>query len=140
MNPESRKQLESLIATAKPFAEKMLIENGEFFPFGAAVDKNGKLLHVAGYNGDERALSADLIVIINDGFRQSVKSGDYIATALVYDVRIIPPGKNDKSDAVAIALDNPNDSLIVYFPYLLKDSDLIFGEQFACKGDNSIFA
>jgi hypothetical protein len=60
---------------------------------------------------------------------------------VIYDVRIVPPGQTEKSDAVAIDLDHRDGmSVIMYFPYrLTSEKKVIWGELFASKGSNDIF-
>jgi hypothetical protein len=42
---------EELMNAVLPFAEKMLGEQGEFFPYGGAMRPNGEIVSVAGYDG-----------------------------------------------------------------------------------------
>lgn len=60
---------------------------------------------------------------------------------MVYDVRIVPPGKAEKSDAVAVDLDHRDGmSVTMYFPYHIgADKKVVFGELFASKGADEIF-
>jgi hypothetical protein len=46
-----------------PFAERMLRENGEFFPFGGALTVNGEVVSVAAYDGREQPPSDDVIAL-----------------------------------------------------------------------------
>jgi len=62
------------------------------------------------------------------------------ATAIFYDVRVVPPGSDEKTDAIAVALDHQeNYSAVVLFPYTLTNSKVQFGEVFAQAGENDIF-
>jgi hypothetical protein len=64
------------------------------------------------------------------------RSGEYIATATFYDVRI---GK-DKKDAIAVSLDHRDGySVIAFFPYEIVDGTLINGVPTATKGAADIF-
>ena len=137
---DAKDDAEALMNAVLPFAEKMLTQHGEFFPFGGAMKPNGEIVNVAGYDGRERPPSENLISLLNEGFRKDAKSGRYKATAVVYDVRVTLPDTTTKSDAIAVALDHrDNYSTLVMFPYSLSNGPLQMGEPFAEKGDHKIF-
>ena len=123
-----------------PFAQQMLERHGEFIPYGGAMKPNGEIVSVAGYDGDEFPPSQDIIDLLKDAFRAAGRSGEYKATAIVFDVRVIPPGSEEKTDAVAVALDHKESySVVVLFPYLLNNGAVEFGQVFAEAGENDIF-
>ncbi len=129
-----------LMNAVLPFAEKMLLKNGGFFPYGGALDPNGEAVAVGVYDGCEQPPSNDVILLLKQAFLQGAKSGEYKATALVYDVRVTLPSSDKKSDAIAVSLDHREDySVIVFFPYEIKEGRLQFGEVFAQKGEADIF-
>jgi hypothetical protein len=108
-----------------PFAEQLLQEHGEFFPYGGALKADGQLASVAGYDGREQPPSNEIIRLIKQGFVEGAKSGEYVATALIYDVRVTLPSTGQKSDAIAVSLNHRDDySVIVLFPYQLVDGKL----------------
>jgi len=133
-------ECEEIMNTLLPFAQKMLEEHGEFFPFGGTMKSNGEIAYTAGYDGREQPPSADIIKLLKDCFRSGAKSGLYKATALVYDVRVVPPSSGQKSDAIAVALDHrDNCSVVVYFPYQIQSGKVAFGHAFAEKGEANVF-
>lgn len=134
-------ECEMLMNAVLPFAEQMLKKDGEFFPYGGALKSTGKIASIAGYDGRERPPSTDVINLLKQGFVAGAKSGEFKATALVYDVRVVVPSSGKKSDAIAVALNHrSNYSVIVYYPYELKMGVLTYGEVFAQKGESDIFA
>lgn len=133
-------ECQKLLDAAIPFAEKMLTQHGEFFPYGGALNAKGEYTEIGAYDGDEHPASNDVINLLKRGFIQGAKSGDYRATALVYDVKVSLPNSQDKSDALAVALDHKDSySVVVYLPYKLKDGKLTYGQIFAEKGKADIF-
>ncbi|MGC8491574.1 MAG: hypothetical protein ACP5SH_07535 [Syntrophobacteraceae bacterium] len=123
-----------------PFAEKMLLRNGVFFPYGSALDPDGKVVAVGVYDGREHPPSKDIILLYKEAFRQGAMSGKYAATALVYDVRITLPSSNRKPEAIAVSLNHRNDySVVIFFPYEIKKDRIQFGEAIAQKGEADIF-
>lgn len=129
-----------LLNAALPFAEQMLRGLGEFLPFGAQMLPDGEIVSVSVDDSEDHARSQDLIDILQSAFRIGAADGELIATALVYDVRVVPPGASEKSDAIALNLDHRDDySVTVAFPYILIDGEPKIGDAFASVGDYSIF-
>ena len=133
---------EVLLAELLPFAEKMLREHGEFFPFGGRMNRDGEIVWEGASNGQDRPISQDLISLLRNGHRDVADRGLIRASAIVYDVRIVPPGCSSKQDAIAVELDHEYGySAIVYFPYRLDSAAALHVEPpFAHKGLNSTFA
>ncbi|MGA2694103.1 MAG: hypothetical protein ABSF76_17195 [Opitutaceae bacterium] len=136
-----KKQLESLIGAALPFAQTMLTNHGEFFPFGATMSPDEKISSVGADPGGEHPPSAEVIALLKGAYRKDGASGKIIACALVYDVRTVPPGSTEKSDAVAIDLNHRDGmSVTMYYPYHIDpDKKVVFGTAFAVKGPDDIF-
>lgn len=104
------------------------------------MDGSGKIAFSAAYDGTEQPPSSDLIDMLRAGFREGAKKGQYMATALVYDVRVVPPDGGPKTDAIAVELDHRDDySVIVYFPYHLDHGQVNLGSPFAEKGASQVF-
>jgi hypothetical protein len=93
------------------------------------------------YDGREKPPSHPLIDMLRDGFRADASARKIIASAVVYDVRVTPPGTSVKIDAVAVELDHrDNYSVVVFFPYTIRDGMVDVREPFANKGEGRIFA
>ena len=137
----AKSESEDLMNSALPFAEQMLQKHGEFFPYGQALDVNGKVVSVSASNGKEHPPSAEIIVLLKKAFVQGASAGKYKATALIYDVRVQLPSSDIKSDAIAVSLNHKdNYSVVVFFPYKREGTKLIMGEVFANRGEGDVFA
>ncbi len=131
---------QELIDSVLPFAEQMLAEHGEFFPYGGAMKPNGEIISIGATDGDEHPPSSELISLLKNALMKSAKSKEYKAVALVYDVRVPLPETGEKSDAIAIDLDHESGySIIVFLPYSLRNGQLELGQIFAQAGSNDIF-
>ena len=129
-----------LLNATLPFAEQMLRDHGEFLPFGAQMLPDGKIVSVGVDDGEDHSRSQSLINALQVAFKACATDGDLVATALVYDVRVVPPGAHEKTDAIALNLDHrENYSVTVFFPYALSDGEPDIGDAFARVGDYSIF-
>lgn len=137
---DPKSEVEEIMNAMLPFGQQMLEKHGEFIPYGGAMKPNGEIVSVAGYDGNEQPPSQEIINLLKGGYRQAAKNGEYKATGIFYDVRVIPPGSNEKTDAIAIALDHKEGySVIVLFPYKIVNSKVEFGQVFAQAGMNDIF-
>lgn len=143
-NPET--DVEELMNALIPFGQQMLQKNGELYPYGGAMTPTGEIAFVAGYDGNNRPQSQELIDLLKNGFREAAVQNKYKATAICFDARVVPPGMTQKTDALAIALDHKdNYSILVFIPYTLKRSKLLkrstvdFGELFYISSANHIF-
>jgi hypothetical protein len=136
-----KQQLEDLLTAARPFADTMLAKHAEFFPYGATMAPDGKIAAVGGYTGEEHPKSVEVITLLKEAYRRDGASGKLLACAVVYDVRIVPPGKTEKTDAIAVDLNHRDGmSVTMYFPYQIgPDKEVVFGELFASKGPDDIF-
>lgn len=130
---------EKLLGLAITFAEQMLTENGEFYPFGAAMAPDGELSAVSAYDGQEHPRAEEVIEFLKEALQDGARGGRYIATALAYDARISLPS-GGASDAVTVLLDHRDDlSLIVQFPYRREDGAVSFDPPISQNGGSDIF-
>jgi hypothetical protein len=136
-----KKECEALIDALLPFAKQMLVRYREFLPFGGTMSPSGEIVHAGAWTGDERPPSQEVISVLETGFRKGVLEGKYKATAIVIDMRVVPPGKATKQDAVAIRLDHKDGySAQVFFPYSFTPSgELVVEMPFAVRGEGRMF-
>ena len=136
---DGKEESQILMDSVLPFAEKMLSEHGEFFPYGGAIDKGGEVVSVAAYDGNEQPPSSEVISMLQKAFQSAASNGEYRATALVYDVIIqLPSG--DKSDSLAIELDHESGySVVVYIPYTVEKGQIHYGQISASAGQGNVF-
>jgi len=134
--------LEQLLSAAVPFAEQMLTKHGEFFPYGSSMDNDGKISAVGGYTGDEHPKSAEVIDLLRGAFRRDAEAGKIRACAVVYDIRTVPPGKTEKTDAIAVELEHRRGmSIKVIYPYTIAaDKRVTVAASYAVKGEGEVFA
>lgn len=59
-----KEQVEELMNEGIAFAERMLREHGEFFPFGVVRKSGGSIQHVGASDGRERPPSRELIDLL----------------------------------------------------------------------------
>jgi len=138
----AKEECEILMNSAVPFAHQMLAQHREFFPYGEAMAADGQIVAIAGDTGEEHPASQAVIDVLEKGFQEGARLGRYKATALVVDMRVVPPGRDVKQDAIAVRLDHRDGySVVVVFPYSIDaGGEVTIGAPFAVKGEQRIFA
>ena len=134
--------LDELLNLLIPFAQQMLSKHGEFYPFGSAMSTDGKAEAHAAYEGDDNPPSEKLIDLLTRGFQQQAAAGLIRAAAICYDVRIVPPGQTEKSDAICVSAEHQNgEAADVYIPYKKGWFGRIsYGELFGVARKREFFA
>lgn len=124
-----------------PFAEKMLREYGEFYPYGGYIKSYGAIVDAGASDPDtDHPKSADLIYVLRSSLREKATAGERTATAIVFDVKVTLPASDQKSDAIQLCIDHAEDySVEVFVPYRLIDKGVVFGEIFAQPGKHEGF-
>ena len=133
--------LEELLNFLIPFAQEMLAKNGEFYPFGAASDAQGEVAAQAADTGEEQPDSNDVIAMLVAGMREEAKRGEIRAAGICYDARVVPPGKTEKTDAIACRLEHASGEAVVTFVPYRKGfmGRYKYDDLFASEGDQAIF-
>ena len=141
VHPAPKEEAQLLVDALIPAAERFLLkQSGEFYPFGAKINANGKIVHLAAYDGREHPPSAPLIEMMHAALSKEAKEGAIRCSAVVYDARVVPPGSTEKTDAVVIELEHKDGyNVVVAFPYKLLEGRVEFGAAFAASGDHHVF-
>ena len=137
----AQEDLDELLNALLPFAQEMLAKHGEFFPFGGYMDVGGGITHVGGWTGEEQPPSQDVIDVMVRGLRRQAERREIRAAAVCLDVRTIPPGQTEKTDAISVRLEHANGEAVdVFLPYRRGQSgEYEYGELFAAGGGHDIF-
>jgi hypothetical protein len=141
MTMEAKIDAELLVNAILPFAEKMLTQHGEFYPYGGYTTPAGKIIEVgAKEHGEDYPRSKDLLKVLRESFQAMARSGKCKAAAIVFDVSIVIPGSDLKSDAIQISVDHRDGySADVFYPYQLTNGNVVYGATFAQAGKREIF-
>jgi hypothetical protein len=125
-----------------PLAKRMLGEFGEFYPYGGYMKPSGENVDVGvGDEDDDHPKSNDLLYVLRNSFSEMAATGACKATAMVFDVRVVTPGAEEKSDAVQVCLEHADGySAEVFLPYRIdQDGRVTYGTMFAQEGKHDIF-
>ncbi len=142
---QADEELEQLLNAIIPFAQRMLVRHGEFYPFAAAVNQNGKLKFIGEFVGDlpERAnpLSGGLIGYLREQLIAGASKGEYRATGICSGVQVDVSGQKEKGDAVRISVEHlEGQAMDVFLPYQLDPSgEVAYGDVYAAVAEPVIF-
>jgi hypothetical protein len=108
------------------FAEKLLIEFQEFFPFSATIDLDSNFIPTAFYDGNEHPSSQELFDQLKrllDGQLNANEKRDY---ALTYNVSVRKDNRSDATDAIAIQIKHHESAstFTYYFAYRMTEKEL----------------
>jgi hypothetical protein len=138
---EPTDEIQELLNFLLPFAERMLTENGEFYPYAASVASDGEVSAVAIHLGDEHPDAGDLLVSLHEQLRMQAADGEIRASGIAADVTLTDPDSGETTDAVQVQLDHAQgDAVDIYVPYESAEGGLKFGELVAAEGREPIFA
>ena len=138
---EPTDEIQELLNFLLPFAERMLTENGEFYPYAASVASDGEVSAVAIHLGDEQPDAGDLLESLHEQLRMQAADGEIRASGIAADVTLTDPDSGETTDAVQVQLDHAQgDAVDIYVPYESAEGGLKFGELVAAEGREPIFA
>ena len=138
----ARPDLDALMSALLPFAQRMLSKHGEFYPFGAAIDRDGQVRLMAGGADTDRPLADQVIDALVAGFRQAAAEGEVRAVGLCFDARTIPPGSDEKVDSIVLELEHVDgDCVLVALPYHKGlFGRMKYGDSFAASSKPRVFS
>lgn len=122
MAEESLKMLTSFLSPMLDFAKKQLDKHQGFLPFGAFLNSRHELTFSM-MSESENPEGADHISRLAACVGGRVAEEAAASAVLCYDCRVVPPGQDEKADAVCIHYeDKLGERWDLFFPYLLADN------------------
>jgi hypothetical protein len=133
--------LDQLLNSALAFAQLMLSKHGEFFPFGSSMKVSGEIVMDGAHTGDEHPPSQEVIDLLTRAYKRSAEEGELRAAGICTDVRVVPPGKSHKTDAISVALEHRSgEAVTTFLPYQKGWFGRVkFGQLFASARDAQFF-
>ena len=118
---------QKLIDYAVDFANKLLTDYQEFYPFAATINLNGNIIMESCLDGDDHPLSQDLITIFEPLLDNQLENCERRAYSLTYDVKVQKDDTNYKTDAIAVKIKHAEttDITVYYFAYRLTEQNKV---------------
>ena len=119
MNVATKQDAELLVNAVLPFAEQMLRQYGEFYPYGGYTTPKGEIVEVgAEKKGEDYPRSKELLITLRESLRSIARAKKCRAAAIVFNVAITIPGSNQKTDAIQVFVDHRDGySADIFYPY-----------------------
>lgn len=134
--------LNELLDALVKMAERLLAQQGAFLPIGAIMMSDGKIRHVgAQIEGQEYPRAQPLFKILTETFQKMASEGKLRAAGIAYDVLAVPPGKDQKQDAICCSLEHSlGESVDVFKPYVkTEEGRFQFDKIFATSRSPQFF-
>ena len=132
-----QEDIQAIIDYSHSFAELMLNESKEYYPFGVKIDNDGVLIPVLIENNEtDMPKSQDVIDQLLKHCQAELEKKKIRAYGITYDVRVKTDNSDNKSDAILIDIrfQDSQEIPIYYFTYYWSDNnELIFGESYGMK-------
>jgi hypothetical protein len=143
VDPTPRDELDALLNAVLPFAEQMLTQHGDFYPFGATISRDGKIALIQPFIEEEEEIpdSPQLVHTLYQGLRDQALRREIRGGAVCTNVSMRPEGADEETDAVRVSLDHANHvPLDVFQPYAIERSgDVVYGAIVAVAADPRVF-
>jgi len=100
------------------------------------MSSSGEIRQVgAKIEGDDYPTSQPLLDLLTETFKKQAVKGELRAAGICYDVLTVPPGEDQKRDAICCGLEHySGETVDVFVPYVKATaSDVQYGEVFAAK-------
>jgi len=138
---EPTDEIQELLNFLLPYAEQMLNQHGEFYPYAAALDSDGELNAVGTDLDDETPDVGELLLALHQGLREQAAEGAIRASGIAADVTLTDPDSGETTDAVQVELDHADaDAVDIFVPYETEAEGIKFGELVAAEGREPVFA
>jgi len=130
------KEVNELLDHCRNYAEDLLMETGELFPFGALMDAEGRSHHREVEIDPKHVPSnGEIIEMLLDYFKEEYNENNARAYAIACEASV-QLDENSATDAISIDIKHKDEQDIpmYYFPFkILEDGEVKFGEAFAVK-------
>lgn len=139
---DTEEDIQTMINKLLPIAEELLVDHGEFFPFGGAMKDGAEVVTLSGIDGlnSDQPAAEEVINMLDLNLRIGVENDQYHATAVVSNVVVVPPGESESTKAIALALDHrAGFAMTLVFPYTMQDGAVELGNFFAKSNDRKLF-
>jgi hypothetical protein len=118
-------QLHELLTYCMEFGQTMLENSGEFYPFGAVLSSEGKVVACGGSNGKKHPKAQDIYELLTESFASEAKNGKIFAAALAANVNVPEQFKLPSRDAIRVRLETEGYARFIFIPYEITKSGLL---------------
>lgn len=140
-------QLTTLLEHCTEFARQMIEKAGEFYPFGAEIDREGQLKALGFADGSERPAPQDLYSYAQKVLSQRARAGEILGAAIAANVNIPAQFSAPYPDGIRVHVESDGFSRYIYTPYkiekagfLSRKRSVIYADMFGVDLPQIIFS
>jgi hypothetical protein len=136
----AQEDLDQLLNALLPFAQEMLGQHGEFFPFGATIRPDGEVRMAAADAGEARPRPEDVLAVLEESLRADAADRAIKAAGTAANVTV--DLGDGPTDAIVVDLDHADgESVRVFLPYSAGGSGgYVYGDLVGGEGDRRFFS
>ena len=114
----SRADQDAIVNPLFEFALKMVVEQGEFYPFAAVLQADGNVRLMASRMSEERPKASAVIAILEERLRSDIVREGHKAVGICLGVKISHPKVGQNVDALLARIEDADGEAVnVYLPY-----------------------
>jgi len=141
----TRSDADRVLNTGISLALDKLVQQGEFYPFGVVLTREGEIAVLTAQECRSRPNSEAFVGALRDALCNGARSGSYKAAAIVADFAFERPRSSGERDAIRVALESDTgEAVTCYLPYTLVmpggTRDVRPGRPFAQRSEPTIFS
>lgn len=117
---ELKPEVVALVTPLFEISEKLVANRGNFLPHGGALGENGKVVLAAGAPPSDWTNSTEVLPLIHDGLRASVRERPCSAVAVAESVTVAPRGQRPTT-AIKVLFEHRRGLCVaMYLPFKKK--------------------
>ena len=117
-------KLQEVLTYCIDFAQLMLRDAGEFYPFGSTVDQSGAVQAVGGHLGEDRPSPRDIYALLVGSFESQAADGTIVAAGLVANVDIPEEYSPTYRDGIRVHIERSGWARFIYVPYRVSSKGI----------------
>ena len=130
---EAQADMDNMLEAALPFAQRMIVKYGEFYPYAVSMSAGGEVAMVAADVGSQKPASLDLLASLYEGLAS--RAQELRATAIVSDVKL-----GSGEDAIRVEIEHrEGGALAVVLPYKKRGRNVAYGDLSARAGERRVW-
>jgi hypothetical protein len=110
-------QLQALLGYCTEFAQAMLKDSGDFYPFGATLSSDGDVVAAGGHDGNEKPEPQAIYQLLASAFSTAARAGNISGAALAANVNVPEQYQSPSKDAIRVHVEAAGFARFIYIPY-----------------------
>ncbi len=130
-----------MLAFLVEFAQRMLGQEGQFYPYAAGMSPTGEMTIVRVGPEHPNPSNEELVGILFSELTRQASAGMIKVAGICTDVRMVPPNQDEMTDAICVELEHRDGAAVdAFLPYEMSDTGLVtYRDLITSPGEPAIF-